>query len=208
MRVCIVRHTLKRRKTMATRSAIIREREDGLFEGVYCHNDGYLEHNGKILAKHYQDADKIKDLISHGDMSVLAEEVTGTNQCFYYHRDRNEEWEHTKPKISDSLSVLLERIDQEYAYLYKDGVWKYSKHGDPWKKLRVTDETSARICRDFVVTLPISEMTQEDYNDAIRLLANLSEEDLGSNSHSYYVETGSTDISDEDIEILETKGTW
>jgi hypothetical protein len=199
---------------MATRSAIIREREDGLFEGVYCHNNGYLEHNGSILREHYRDPEKVRHLIGLGDMSVLAPQVTGTNQCFFYHRDRNEAWENVKPKVSDDLKVLLGRIDQEYAYLFDGEMWHYSKHDGPWEELdgpweelvKAKNETSARICRDFVITLPISDMTEDEYGDAIATLIDISEEEL--EGRTYYVENHNDEISDEDIEVLKEKGTW
>jgi hypothetical protein len=192
---------------MATRSAIIREREDGLFEGVYCHNDGYLEHNGSILREYYRDPEKVRHLIGLGDMSVLAPQVTGTNQCFFYHRDRNEAWENVKPKVSDDLKVLLGRIDQEYAYLFDGEMWHYSKHDGPWEELG-GKATSKPICRDIIITLPISEMTKGKYEYAINILAKLSEEDLDSNSRTYYPENSNDDISDEDVETLKMNGVW
>ncbi|MDQ1341322.1 MAG: hypothetical protein QG567_2480, partial [Campylobacterota bacterium] len=40
---------------MATRSTIWVKNKDGIYNGVYCHNDGYLENNGAILLMHYMD---------------------------------------------------------------------------------------------------------------------------------------------------------
>ena len=34
---------------MATRSTIAKLGKDGIIKAVYCHSDGYLEHNGKVL---------------------------------------------------------------------------------------------------------------------------------------------------------------
>jgi len=36
---------------MATRSTIVKLGKDGIIKAVYCHSDGYLEHNGKVLSK-------------------------------------------------------------------------------------------------------------------------------------------------------------
>lgn len=41
---------------MSTRSAIIRKTEDGSYEGIYCHFDGYLAGVGKTLQEHYLQA--------------------------------------------------------------------------------------------------------------------------------------------------------
>jgi hypothetical protein len=63
---------------MATRSTIALEFADGTVQQVYCHWDGYLEHNGKILFESYQDPFKLRDLIDLGDVSVLARSTTST----------------------------------------------------------------------------------------------------------------------------------
>ena len=59
---------------MSTRSYIMLQDGDVL-KGIYCHNDGYLSHNGVILQKAYQDLDKVKKLISLGDLSALGENL-------------------------------------------------------------------------------------------------------------------------------------
>jgi len=60
---------------MGTRSTIALEYADGTVEQVYCHWDGYLDHNGRILADHYSDPFKLRDLIDQGDISSLSEEI-------------------------------------------------------------------------------------------------------------------------------------
>jgi hypothetical protein len=66
-------------------------------------------------------------------------------------------------------------------------MWHYSKHDGPWEELvKAKNETSARICRDFVITLPISDMTEDEYGDAIATLIDISEEEL--EGRTYYVE--------------------
>lgn len=50
--------------------------QDGdVLKAIYCHNDGNLNHNGVILQKAYQDLDKVKKLISLGDLSALGENL-------------------------------------------------------------------------------------------------------------------------------------
>ena len=38
---------------------------------VYCHYDGYVERNGKILVEHYQNRNDVKQLIDGGSMASL-----------------------------------------------------------------------------------------------------------------------------------------
>lgn len=59
---------------MSTRSWICLERE-GDYECIYCHWNGYLYHNGRILLKHYQDVQKVKKLLSFGGMALLGERI-------------------------------------------------------------------------------------------------------------------------------------
>ena len=43
---------------MATRSTIAMKTPEGKIRAIYCHWDGYPEHNGKMLLDNYQDAAK------------------------------------------------------------------------------------------------------------------------------------------------------
>ena len=60
---------------MGTRSDIIVHRKDGKWARIYCHWDGYLEHNGRILFDHYTSQDKIEALVALGDLSSLGPEI-------------------------------------------------------------------------------------------------------------------------------------
>ncbi len=56
---------------MGTRSRIGYELPDHTVVSVYCHYDGYVEHNGRVLVEHYTDRDAVKELIDGGSMSSL-----------------------------------------------------------------------------------------------------------------------------------------
>lgn len=60
---------------MGTRSDIIVEGADGKFRRIYCHWDGYLEHNGRILFDHYTTQAKCDALMALGSISSLAAEI-------------------------------------------------------------------------------------------------------------------------------------
>lgn len=60
---------------MGTRSDIIVRRTDGSWKRIYCHWDGYLEHNGKILFEHYNSQELAEALVAPGDLSSLGEIV-------------------------------------------------------------------------------------------------------------------------------------
>ena len=123
---------------MATRSFIALKTADG-FEGVYCHWDGYLKHNGAILLEHYCESGKVAELLSHGDMSSLGTSVGQKHDFFahdqgyttYYGRDRGENGPHIGIKRYPSLSELVDYAEQcgcEYLYLF-DKEWQYAERG-------------------------------------------------------------------------------
>ena len=60
---------------MATRSNIGIVNEDGSVTGIYCHWDGYPEHNGKLLLKYYNTTGIVYELMDLGDLSSLNENL-------------------------------------------------------------------------------------------------------------------------------------
>jgi hypothetical protein len=71
---------------MGTRSTIAIEFADGTVSQVYCHWDGYLSNNGQILAEHYMDPFKVKELLELGDFSSLRDSVEDTKEGCYSQR--------------------------------------------------------------------------------------------------------------------------
>ena len=59
---------------MGTRSAIAMKTEDGI-RSIYCHWDGYVDHNGRILKEFYSTDEKVKALLDLGDLSSLRQEI-------------------------------------------------------------------------------------------------------------------------------------
>lgn len=60
---------------MATRSTIGIRHADGTVKKIYCHWDGYIEHNGAILQKYYNTAEKLEKLLALGNLSCLGPEI-------------------------------------------------------------------------------------------------------------------------------------
>lgn len=133
---------------MATRSTIALEYADGTVEQVYCHWDGYLEHNGQILYKNYQDPFKLRELIDLGDISSLGINI-GSKHAFssfegdkadyeaamaegattFYGRDRGETGVGAK-KFKDFEDYKANHQYEEYEYiLRKDGNWYVCQYG-------------------------------------------------------------------------------
>ena len=137
---------------MGTRSTIALEYADGTVEQVYCHWDGYLEHNGQILLKHYSNPFILRDLIDLGDISSLkptigtkhafshfelrAEEVAEykvltENMTTFYGSDRGETGTSAK-KFASYEDYLLNHQYEEYDYILRNdngvAVWFVCDH--------------------------------------------------------------------------------
>jgi hypothetical protein len=130
---------------------------------VYCHWDGYLEHNGSILHKHYASSSKVNNLIALGDLSSLrpeigdkhlfssmelpkderaAHEEAVKDMCTFYGRDRGETG--VEFKVFPTLKAAEDHYTwSDYFYCFKyskaddyqSGEWHYKKAGERWKKL-------------------------------------------------------------------------
>ena len=77
---------------MATRSIIAKLDDKGV-QAIYCHSDGYLSNNGKILDQHYANEVKVDNLIAQGDCSSLKDTIEDT---IFYHRDKGDCYEGVK----------------------------------------------------------------------------------------------------------------
>ena len=98
---------------MGTRSTIALEFADGTVQAVYCHWDGYLEHNGQILLKHYSDPFKLRDLIDLGGFSSLEATVEGTATTAYTQRGE----ELSIQKFKDIEDYYKNVYGEEYDYI-------------------------------------------------------------------------------------------
>jgi hypothetical protein len=74
---------------MSTNSSISTKIDNKIIS-IYCHWDGYLEHNGKLLVENYKTLEAVKELLDLGYLSSLGKTI---NECVAYHRDRDEELE-------------------------------------------------------------------------------------------------------------------
>jgi hypothetical protein len=112
-------------------------------KSVYCHWDGYPEHNGRILQEYYDSA-KANNLVALGDLSSLRPSIgekhgfshfdTDMTQeqyyeqfgdmCTFYGRDRGETG--TEFKTDTTFEDFFDRVDSacgEWYYVMQDGVW-------------------------------------------------------------------------------------
>ncbi len=118
---------------MATHSTISALQPDGTVKSIYCHNDGYLSHNGMILIDNYRGQGKIDKLMILGDISSLGEKVEPDpsephdfddpqdDVCVAYHRDRDEAF---RMDNYDSIKQYQKiGASEEYNYFWDGSKW-------------------------------------------------------------------------------------
>ncbi len=124
---------------MGTRSTIALEFADGTVEQVYCHWDGYLSHNGHILAEHYNDPFVLQKLIDLGALSSLGkvigeahpfsphtseldklayEAALEAGHCTFYTRDRGETL--SVNKFKDYADYIENHQYEEFEYILRN----------------------------------------------------------------------------------------
>ena len=157
---------------MATRSTIALEFADGTIGQVYCHWDGYLAHNGKMLQEYYSNPFILRDLIDLGSLSSLRPQI-GTkhpfsmfeanmtqdeyanqyrDMCTFYGRDCGE-GSADATYFKDYLHFLVDGQAEEYDYILRNvngvATWFVSDHDGDFVTLKsaIMDEED-RIAQD------------------------------------------------------------
>lgn len=142
---------------MATRSTIAVELDDGVIKQVYCHWDGYLTNNGRILLENYTDPIVAEELVTLGSISSLRE-TAGEQHSFderydatdarskwttFYGRDRGEE-DTGYHMFKNFADYAANHQYEEYEYILRnDGLW-YVACGDE-KYVLLTDAIAEQL---------------------------------------------------------------
>jgi hypothetical protein len=132
---------------MATRSSIAMKTEDGKVRAIYCHWDGYVDYNGRMLVGEYTDPAKVSALMDLGDLSSLRKDLGEKHNfdrnyeepelegmfddwCLAYGRDRGETG--VESKTYETVGEWVEKLDMgcEYYYLFNGQDWLVHKYGN------------------------------------------------------------------------------
>ena len=123
---------------MSTHAYVGKENKNGTISAIYVHSDGYPSYIVPLLLGHYNDQQKVEELIALGDLSELKEklypdpsqphgfdfEKRQPGVTVAYTRDRGEDWTHNKPKFFANRDDFLgEEIgngffEMDYYYLW------------------------------------------------------------------------------------------
>lgn len=130
---------------MGTRSDIIVHCADGKWRRVYCHSDGYLSHNGRILFDHYTSQKHADALVALGSLSLLGPAIGRKHpwmtpyregdaavaeykrkygdMCIAYGRDRGDR--DTEASVGDTLFEVWppDETWTEFTYVWDQDKW-------------------------------------------------------------------------------------
>ena len=131
---------------MSTRAAIAKlNTNTNEAKLIYCHSDGYLEYTGKILNEHYNSENKVDELLSYGDLSIINENIgekldvpfndytafANKKQCRFYMRDRGEKnkeatnLSNTNCAENALLEYSFENMDVDFVYAFDTRLQKW-----------------------------------------------------------------------------------
>ena len=118
---------------MSTNSAIVAVTSSGKILQIYCHWDGNIANNGRILYEHYQEQEKIDKLMMLGSLSSLnaiPDIIDGhtfntpvKDHCVAYHRDRGEvlQLQELSFYSTKTATRMLRKIP--YVYYWNGNEW-------------------------------------------------------------------------------------
>ena len=104
---------------MSTRATIACKQEDGRYEAIYLHFDGYQDHAGRVLKEHYTSIESVRTLVGGGDIRSLAND--GTPERF---TDGNRTVVMpTRASLHNSRGTAHRVCVFVYVYLFESGSW-------------------------------------------------------------------------------------
>ena len=135
---------------MSTNSTIAVQLPDGSIKQVYCHWDGYLEHNGKLLVENYNAQDFAEALVELGSISSLHERITPTSNSHTYDnpekgvtvffgRDCGEE-DTEYQQFFNFEDYDKNGRGEQFNYLFADGRWSCECRGEIINVARALNE--------------------------------------------------------------------
>ena len=134
---------------MATRSYIGVRNLDSSVDYIYCHFDGYPEHNGKILTEHYSNINRVNELLNLGDLSVLGQFIGEKmdfdkriqDTCLAYGRDRGES---NVGKKNSGYDELITDQNVDYVYVFDGDYWECHSTWNP-ELINLYNTTSSEV---------------------------------------------------------------
>ena len=112
---------------MGTSSMIANYNEDGTVTATYCHYDGYLAYNGRLLFEAYNTPEKAKAVANAGYISGLKEDLqTSLDESVHTNQSPV-----TYNSVEDYLAEGREFACADYLYLFDGDAWFFAPTNGP-----------------------------------------------------------------------------
>ncbi len=112
---------------MGTSSMIANYNEDGTVTATYCHYDGYVSYNGKMLVEFYNTPEAAKAVANAGYLSGLKEDLQ-TSLDGSVHSNQPTV---TYNSVEDFLAEGREFACADYLYLFDGDAWFFTSTSGP-----------------------------------------------------------------------------
>jgi hypothetical protein len=102
---------------------IAQTQRNGEVHAVYCHSDGYPEHNGRLLNEYWTEQADVAELIEGGDMRSLG--VT-LSTCKFYSNGSKEDSAYVMASRYSNYNQFLTMLGDDIEYVYvmlRTGKW-------------------------------------------------------------------------------------
>ena len=121
---------------MGTPCFIAKEIGDNQYRTIYCNFDGYLEHVGVKLARHYNTEEMVDQLLDLGDISCLYEQIAPDPDTPHneFHQQKGVTLAYGRDCGENDFPATIKTLDEldndelwtETTYIFtKDKEWKY-----------------------------------------------------------------------------------
>lgn len=169
---------------MSTNSSIGVRNDDGGVEYIYCHWDGSIENNGRILMQYFDSKEAAHELVDLGNVSALdveghdgdetevgkIVEINGCNVNVYTGKRAGK-----KRYAHSPLNMVMDRGTAEYVYVFDDNWWVACRETN-WEFEELTSWVSES-CRPrgrMLNEIRLSRTVFHDYKNTDEILDGLS----------------------------------
>jgi hypothetical protein len=122
---------------MGTPSLIGVCNEDGSVTTTYCHYDGYLAHNGRVLVEHYNTPERARAVAEAGYLSGLEYDLEESIRSSV-----NRESTRTYDSVGSYMWHAFRETCAHYIYLFDGDAWFYATRSQAFEEVEMNLESA------------------------------------------------------------------
>jgi hypothetical protein len=107
--------------------------EDGTIKHSYCHFDGYPQGVGRTLVEHFDGVEKIKELLSFGEMSYLTANIHPEGEHNFDNPEKDVTVFYGRDRGDDDVDSVVTSMDEYLSIKYSSCIdYQYVFSGNHW----------------------------------------------------------------------------